>query len=689
MIMAASAIGRSSRLRLAVRGVALAALTAVASAGSAAVRAVAVDGANSGDCLSSACATISYAMTQAADGDTIAIGAGTFADNVVVDKAVVLAGAGESETLLHPATSGPTCATPDTTTPLCAAGSNVILVQAQGVEIRDLTIDGDNPELTSGVTSDGADLDARNGILTNADHAARPFHGLKVHDVTVKNVYLRGIFASSGGTFEFTGNTIQNVQASPYSICMFNRFGSGTMAGNSASGCGDAFSSNWSTGVQFLDNVVTNSGSAVHTDNAQGPTPDLIAGNQATAMKADSYGFWVFSASVAPTVRDNIADGVTVGLGAFGAGATAILFEDNAVDCGDRAGSLGMWVSTTLFGWGSRASGATMAGNVVTNCEVGLSVQAEAGYTAVLAATGNTVVGGATAGVVLEDATTNGTYDVELHHNRIAGNGVGVSNPTGQAVDAAFNWWGCNAGPGGDGELGPCDTVSGATFAPWLVLATPAVDTTFFALAGGSATVTTDLAHDSAGSSATGVPDGTPVGFSTSLEAGVLTPPIGTTVAGAVATTLTATAGGAGPVCATIDNEQLCTASVQAGGYHSVEPCRALDTRLTDQGQPGLTHRTPRDIQLGGVCGVPTTARLVAINVTVVLPTALGHLALYPADLPLGATSSVNFRAGTTRANNAIALLARDGSGLLRAFPVFLEEGGTADLVIDVFGYHD
>jgi hypothetical protein len=46
---------------------------------------------------------------------------------------------------------------------------------------------------------------------------------------------------------------------------------------------------------------------------------------------------------------------------------------------------------------------------------------------------------------------------VQVHLNRIVGNGVGVNNnDTDDAVDATNNWWGCNAGPGNPG----CDTVT-------------------------------------------------------------------------------------------------------------------------------------------------------------------------------------------------------------------------------------
>ena len=75
------------------------------------------------------------------------------------------AGAGQGNTLVMPAVSS---ANPCPGSSLCGGtASNVFLVQASDVKIHDLTVDGDNPALTSGIERGGADLDARNGIIKN------------------------------------------------------------------------------------------------------------------------------------------------------------------------------------------------------------------------------------------------------------------------------------------------------------------------------------------------------------------------------------------------------------------------------------------------------------------------------------------------------------------------------------------
>lgn len=77
------------------------------------------------------------------------------------------------------------------------------------------------------------------------------------------------------------------------------------------------------------------------------------------------------------------------------------------------------------------------------------------------------------------------------------------------------------------------------------------------------------------------------------------------------------------------------------------------------------------------------------MNVTVVQGTSTGHVRLGPGDCAsLPATSTINFSAGQTRANNAILPLASDGSGGLAA-SAFVLGGGSVHLIVDVGGYFE
>jgi hypothetical protein len=75
----------------------------------------------------------------------------------------------------------------------------------------------------------------------------------------------------------------------------------------------------------------------------------------------------------------------------------------------------------------------------------------------------------------------------------------------------------------------------------------------------------------------------------------------------------------------------------------------------------------------------------VSINITAVDATVVGHLRIFPAGAARSATSVLNFQAGQTRANNAIARL---GAGA--AFTVFSgQAGGSVNVVVDVNGWFE
>jgi hypothetical protein len=92
-----------------------------------------------------------------------------------------------------------------------------------------------------------------------------------------------------------------------------------------------------------------------------------------------------------------------------------------------------------------------------------------------------------------------------------------------------------------------------------------------------------------------------------------------------------------------------------------------------------------RAFTIGAQCGIPSGARAVAANLTVTGPTDPGHLVVLPAGGPLTDSSTINFRAGQTRANNAILTLGPDGAILVR---VGMAAGGV-HFVLDVTGYFD
>lgn len=130
------------------------------------------------------------------------------------------------------------------------------------------------------------------------------------------------------------------------------------------------------------------------------------------------------------------------------------------------------------------------------------------------------------------------------------------------------------------------------------------------------------------------------------------------------------------------------TLAAGATAFFPLTPCRAVDTRNAagPLGGPALGAGAMRTFVLTGLCGVPAGAMTLSANVTVVGPTAGGDLVVYPATLAAPPpTSSISFRSGTTRANNAHLFLASDGTGRVA---VKNSSTGTVHLVVDVNGYY-
>jgi len=125
--------------------------------------------------------------------------------------------------------------------------------------------------------------------------------------------------------------------------------------------------------------------------------------------------------------------------------------------------------------------------------------------------------------------------------------------------------------------------------------------------------------------------------------------------------------------------------ATSASSFYTITPCRIVNTRT--QNGPILTSGIERLFTIvGQQCGIPATAKSVSVNVTVVDPTAAGHLTLYPGDQTPPATSTINFSGGQIRANNAILRLSPQG--VIGVQPS-VWGSGQVHLLIDVNGYFE
>jgi hypothetical protein len=119
--------------------------------------------------------------------------------------------------------------------------------------------------------------------------------------------------------------------------------------------------------------------------------------------------------------------------------------------------------------------------------------------------------------------------------------------------------------------------------------------------------------------------------------------------------------------------------------FFTLTPCRMLDTRDPPgpYGGPAIAAGGDRNLTLLGRCGVPPGAIALSVNATIIQPASAGFLTLYPGGTASPLASSLNYRAGQIRANNAVVTLGPgDNLGVHCGQPT-----GTTHFVLDVNGY--
>jgi hypothetical protein len=186
------------------------------------------------------------------------------------------------------------------------------------------------------------------------------------------------------------------------------------------------------------------------------------------------------------------------------------------------------------------------------------------------------------------------------------------------------------------------------------------------------------------------VPDaGAGAAYTWSITNGAITGGAGTHM-------ITFTAGASGSVtlqvqvqssagCAAATSVVLPSAGIS---FYTLTPCRVVDTRgpASTDGGPPLQGGAQRTFVIAGLCGIPVDAMAVAINVTVVEPTAGGDLRLFPSAVTVPNASTLNFQPGTVLANNAVVGLSGSPVGTIE---VQLDSpiNSSTNFIIDVSGY--
>ncbi|MFD0571935.1 PKD domain-containing protein [Kitasatospora gansuensis] len=150
------------------------------------------------------------------------------------------------------------------------------------------------------------------------------------------------------------------------------------------------------------------------------------------------------------------------------------------------------------------------------------------------------------------------------------------------------------------------------------------------------------------------------------------------TVPGGVYGRVTVRNGSGGPVDVLVDQ----VGYYQEGSgdrFGALAPSRVLDTRAV--GGAVVPDGTV-SFQVRGAGGVPADAKSVVLNLTVTEPSSGGFLTAYASGTEQPGTSSLNFSAGQTLANQVVVPIGEDGKVTVA------NRAGRSHVVADVFGYY-
>jgi hypothetical protein len=399
----------------------------------AATRTVSTTGADVGDCIGSPCLTIGYALSQAANGDTIVVGAGVFVEQLTIAKSVTIVGAGASATSIK---------APNSLTVSGLTSRRSIVEVSGGVTVS-----------MTGLTVTGP---------TDGSHGCSDIH--------------HGIFVVGGSSLTISNATVTEIRATPaLSGCQMGiaiRAGMQAIGQTGTLAVSDVTFTNYTKGAIVVDNtgssgtitraIVTGVGLV---NNAQNGV-QISRGATGTVRHSIITNHQCNAPSCGP---DPINDTYAFGILLYQAGS-GILIEGNTItgnDSGIYFGATGALARGNFLGsnrWSGLFfdEGANAAElNTVAGGNEGVLVAAYSGnVTNTVASLLNTHISGATTGIRLidEDGSDSAVPQLTVSNSSITGNSVGIANPTGGTATATGNWWGC---PGGPGQPG-CDTISGA-----------------------------------------------------------------------------------------------------------------------------------------------------------------------------------------------------------------------------------
>lgn len=448
--------------------------------------------------------TIQSAVTGASAGDTINVAAGTYNENIVVDKPLTLRGAnagipgsgirGGAESIINAADNQ----------------TYVVEITADSVTLDGFTITGlakDSDNMAAVITWGVDNCTIKNNILT--DNYKDAINLYSVSDAysdynTVSNNLINGPndvetfgIKIKGSHNTISGNEVYNADTSIHvwswddseaTSSDYNIISNNTIAQGEGGTANHKYGIEIKTGQhnEVIDNIITNATRAaiylytsgrMATENDFDPRPAYteISGNTITGGEV---GIALLEGANNNTISGNDISSTTVA-GILGSLSRWISEDGSTWEPGETYAA-GSDPSNDLVGAPTaylQIASNTIENNTISNCGHGIAMQ----YGDENRLTGNTIennTGDAAIGWhgvsftaegrgVYFDANSSGNV---VNYNNISGNsegGLQYENTT-TTLDATNNWWGDPSGPSGVG-FGTGDAVNGdVDYDPWL-----------------------------------------------------------------------------------------------------------------------------------------------------------------------------------------------------------------------------
>jgi uncharacterized cupredoxin-like copper-binding protein len=392
----------------------------------------------------------------AQDGDTVLVKAGTYPEQVVVDKDITLLGEnGEDNTFIVP----PSALVKEHD----AGGLNVISLvtvkDSTTANMEGFTVDGP-------MTGAGGCADLMTGIYVYQNSTAN----LKA--LTVRDIYLNpkpGLFGCQAGlgirAGQYSGGSAGIVNTDDVEVFGYQKGGIVISGANSGGMIKNSFVTGEGNTNQIAQNgIQVSSGATATIDNVevQDNRCDHATCGSDYLTETFATGILIFNS---PNVVVKNSDITANDTGVYNYG-TATIEKNNITN--------NRWNNVFLD-----EGEATVKANTITGGNYG--VLAVAFDEQLYGITGdskgtltyNIISGAAIAGIFLDDEDNSNTYKpvIKANRNSIINPGDGFTNTTSNMMDGECNWWGAANGPSGV-AAGSGDAVSSnVDFLPWLLSA--------------------------------------------------------------------------------------------------------------------------------------------------------------------------------------------------------------------------